>query len=103
MKKTLLICLLFVTGCATEPVLVKTPFPTPPAELMEKPAELKTIRKTSTISESHLTDTSPSNIDLNTVIRITAENMGTCNKYRDQIFGLQEWITRQQAITNERK
>jgi hypothetical protein len=95
MKKIFFIlCLL--SGCASNPVIIN--FPDPPTELMVKPPELVTIKKTETITEAMLKDTSPSDVTLTTLITITTQNMGICHKYRDQIFGLQDWITSQQSL-----
>lgn len=98
MKIQYLLLSFLLFGCGHSSILIKPTFPEPPAELMATPPELKTIRKIDTVTESMLTDVTPSNVPLTTMIRITTENMGICHKYRDQILGLQDWITSQQNI-----
>jgi hypothetical protein len=93
-----IIAILLLAGCATE-TPYKSPFPAVPARLMEPPAELKVIKEIPpNINEAMLTDTAASNIQLSTVIKTVSDNFGMCYNYREQIFGLQSWITEQRKL-----
>jgi hypothetical protein len=87
-----------LAGCATE-TPYKSPFPTPPARLMEKPAELKVIKEIPVnVTEEALKDSAASTVQLSTVIKIVSDNFGMCYNYKEQIFGLQSWITEQKKL-----
>lgn len=96
MKSTLLIILstLFLTACGGSPV--KSSFPDAPPKLMDPPVELKTIKPVP--SDIKPTDDTPSGVMFSSVTKIITDNYTTCNLYREQLFGLQSWITEQRKI-----
>ena len=75
--------------------------PEPPVKLMEKPVELSTVQDINKSMSIKLNDESPSGIPLSVVIKSVTTNYTTCNAYREQIFGLQEWITKEKASSDK--
>lgn len=100
MKSLLIIPLVVIlSACGSNPS--KPTFPEPPARLMQTPVELKTILPTKT--KLGLVDKSAaSEVPLSAVTKIISDNYTTCNAYKENILGLQEWITVQKAIYNEK-
>jgi hypothetical protein len=97
MKSLLLIpTLLLLSGCISSPV--KTSFPDVPTKLMAAPAELKTVLPFEQSSIIKINDTTPSGIAPSVMAKTITENYKTCNVYREQIFGLQDWISTQQKL-----
>jgi hypothetical protein len=98
MKSLLLIPVVIVlTGClASSPI--KTSFPDVPTKLMVAPAELKTVEPFVQSSVIKIDDVSPSGIPLSVVTKTITDNYKTCNEYKEQIFGLQDWISTQKKL-----
>ncbi len=76
---------------------VKSSFPDAPPKLMDPPVELKTIKPVP--SDIKPTDHTPSTVMLSTLGNIISQNYTTCNLYREQVFGLQSWITQQKRLS----
>jgi hypothetical protein len=94
MKLFLILAIPFLTvSCASvEPMK----FPEPPAKLMEKPVELKTVGQWPT--EISLTDKTDSGIPFTTVSKVITDNYTQCNVYRETIFSWQNWVTEQKKV-----
>lgn len=96
--KTLLALFLsgiLLAGCGGQSS-VKSSFPDVPPKLMDPPAALKTIKPIP--SDTKPNDEAPSGVMLSAVTKIITDNYTTCNIYREQIFGLQSWITEQKKL-----
>ena len=97
--KTILIAfsLTFIlTACGHDPI--KTSFPDLPVNLMKAPDELKTLDLPNAPSVIRTSVDLPSKVTLSTVEKSITDNYKTCNLYKEQIFGLQEWLVNQKKL-----
>ena len=84
-SKTMLAAALLATalsGCGM--LQIRTPFPTPPEELMKTPADLKNLKL-------------KNNPVLSDVEAQHAKEALLTHQIREQVLGLQDWIRRMQA------
>ncbi len=96
--KTLLALFLsgiLLAGCGGR-TSVKSSFPDAPPKLMDPPVMLKTIKPVP--SDIKPSDHTPSSVMLSTLGDIVVDNYTTCNLYREQVIGLQGWITQQKSL-----
>ena len=86
MKLAIIILSLALAGCfGTSPV--KKDFPTPSAELMAAPAELKKLPEGPLV--------------LSTITESTVDNYTTANLIRLQLIKLQAWVNEQAKLYNK--
>ena len=85
-----------LVGCAGSPV--KSPFPDLPVDLMVAPDKLVTLLPNEKADLLKLDDSSPSSIVLSQLGKTLTTNYKTCNVYREQIFGLQNWLLEQKKL-----
>ena len=91
---TTLFLAITLAACGSNPT--KTSFPDVPPKLMDKPAELKIIMPDPV--DTKLTDITPSGVELSAVTKVMTDNYKTCNLYKAQIEGLQNWIAAQKSL-----
>lgn len=80
-----ILLLVFLTGCT--PVIVRQQFPTVPSELLEAPAQLKTV---------------PDGAQADQVFETVIDNYGTYHQLSDKYRRWQEWYINQKKIYDEK-
>lgn len=80
-----LLILMFLTGCT--PVIVRQQFPTVPNELLEAPAQLKTV---------------PDGAQADQVFGVVIDNYGTYHQLSNKYRQWQEWYINQKKIYDEK-
>lgn len=94
---TTIVAAFLLSGCGSNPF--KPPFPDLPEDLMKAPTVLKTINTDEQNAKLKLDDTTPSSVVLSTLSKVIVDNYKTCNVYREQIIGLQDWLTQQKVLS----
>ena len=85
-----------LTGCNHNPI--KTSFPNLPDELMKTPIALKTMQTQEQDDAINPAVGEISSIKLSELTKTVTDNYKTCNAYREQIFGLQDWLLSQKKL-----
>ena len=98
MKKLIIILTALVLSACGGTAYVKNPFPNPPQNLMVPPEKLVTLLTDEQLAKLSVDDQKPSDVMLSTVAETITKNYTLAHKLREQIFGLQQWISEQKRL-----